>query len=441
MPKNIEDIIVPEKKRSIRDIPIPENRRNGEGRPNPFLVRESSLPHMDIKNSFDIHREESKFSKIIKNGKWFGIGAGLVVVVLIILSFFDGATLSYVPKSVALSFNNDIYTAEKDGGGLIYSIVKLSKEKGVEVPVTGEEIMRRKASGTIIVYNDAGASSQRLLENTRFQTPQGLIYRIKDAIVVPGRKTQNGITQPGSIEVVVYADEAGDKYNVGLTDFTLPGLKGSALFSKVYARSKTEMSGGFVGKELVVSEVDRTRVKTELEMSLKDDLILEVQSQVPEGFVLYPSLSYTTFEDLPQTDAANSDMVMINKRGNWYGVMFKKTDLSNMLALRKITVASGETIEIVPLDELNLSLLETAGSDLLTRDKISFTVTGSARAVWFTDEVALKTDLAGKSKKELSAVLKNYPTITSANATIRPFWKTTFPKDGGNIMFKKLPVD
>jgi len=40
MPKKIEDIIVPERKRSIRDIPIPENRRkNGEQPPSSFIMK------------------------------------------------------------------------------------------------------------------------------------------------------------------------------------------------------------------------------------------------------------------------------------------------------------------------------------------------------------------------------------------------------------------
>jgi hypothetical protein len=60
--------------------------------------------------------------------------------------------------------------------------------------------------------------------------------------------------------------------------------------------------------------------------------------------------------------------------------------------------------------------------------------------VWPTDEVALKSDLIGKHKRDIPAILNNYPTVTSATATIWPFWKSSFPTDSTRISIKELPV-
>ncbi len=444
MPKNIEDIIVPERKRSIRDIPIPEGRRRNEESPVPSLPQEQYHAPTLSRNSFDLPQEERKYTTSSWRGRknlWLATGAALIVLIFAVLAIFNGATLAYVPKSQTLSFENDTYTAHKTGEGkLLYSVVKLSKDKGLDVSVSGEEEVSRKASGTIVVYNNASAESERLIANTRFETPDGLIYRVAEAIVIPGKKTVNGVIQPGTLEVTVYADQPGDTYNITLADFTVPGLAGSSKFNTIYARSKTKMSGGFVGREMVVNSQDKLETKTKLETALRDELTAEAKAQVPDEFILFPTLSSVTFEDLPQTNSTNKDGVVLNIRGNLNGVMFKRSDLSNHLALGKITPVAGESVDILTLDSLSFSFVDTSPADLLLSDKLNFSVAGEVTAVWRTDEVALKADLVGKHKIGISSILNNYPTIISATATIRPFWKSSFPSDSADITIRKLPV-
>lgn len=440
MPRNIEDIVVPERKRTIRNIPIPESRKN-IGR-----YAASSAPkethHTPVTDeSFDVPREKNKFMKTSRRGVWVAAGVALLVLIFAILSLFNGATLAYVPKSTNLSFINETFTATKTGDDkLIYSVIKLSGDKGLVATASGEEKVSRKSSGTIIVYNDASVETQNLVENTRFETTDGLVYRIPNAIVIPGKKIVSGVSQPGTVETIIYADVAGEKYNIGLNDFTLPGLKGSARFTTIYARSKTGMSGGFVGMEKVVKSEEKTRVKTELEMALKDELISTAMTQVPEDFILFPSLTSVTFEDLPQTVSSSTSSVTINMRANLLGIMFKKNDLSNYLTVKEITRTADESVDILALDSLNVSFVGTIPTDLLTSEEIKFSVTGEAVAEWRTDEVALKSDLIGKHKRDVPSILNNYPTVVSATATIRPFWKSSFPSDGSQITIKKLPV-
>src|SRR3989338_4521757 len=160
MPKNIEDIIVPERRRSIRDIPIPESRRkNNEYQP------PTPLP---LRDNFVAPRAEKKISRMFPKSVWMAIGVALLVLIFAALSFFNGATLAYVPKSAALSFDRDVYMARKTTGedGLLYSVVKLSGDKGLEVSASGEEEVKRKASGTIIIYN-TNTNKQKLRATTR----------------------------------------------------------------------------------------------------------------------------------------------------------------------------------------------------------------------------------------------------------------------------------
>jgi len=439
MPKKIEDIIVPERRRSIRDIPIPE-RRGNNNEYHPPLPPRDNFGALQIEKDYSIppHPVKEQGWRKRKN-VWMATGLALLVLIFAVFSIFNGATLAYVPKSSALSFDQDVYTARQTGeGGLLYSVIKLSLDKGLEVPASGAEEVQKKANGTIIIYNTT-SSKQRLRATTRFETPDGKVYQVEDAITLPSKSVVGGVEKLGTLEVVVYAERPGEEFNIGLTDFILPGLKGTSLSSSIYARSKTKMSGGFAGVQKVVESGELARAKAELEVALRDELISEAQAQVPEDFILFPALSSVTFEDLPLSDSLSGDKAVVNIRADLSGVMFKRSDLSNYLALDKITRALGESVDIIELDSLNLAFVGTLPVGL-SSNEIKFSVTGEAVAVWRTDEVALKADLIGKHKRDIPSILNNYPTVRSATTTIRPFWKKSFPSDSADISIRKLPA-
>ncbi|OHA91379.1 MAG: hypothetical protein A2758_02885 [Candidatus Zambryskibacteria bacterium RIFCSPHIGHO2_01_FULL_49_18] len=429
MPKKIEDIVVPDRRRSIRDIPIPESRRKETGRKDirnkiqDTKISEESLPPVRT----PISRHRRSFRKKI----WLVGIITAAVLVFIILSIFNGATLSYAPKSTVLAFENDVYIAHKSGSsGPFYSVVKLSRDKGITAPAGSEQDVSRKASGTIVVYNTSSAS-QRLIATTRFESAAGKVYRIDKAITVPAK---------GSVEAIIYADAPGPEYNSAPTDFTVPGLKGSSQFEAVYARSKTPLASGFVGKEKVVKPEDLAKAKAELQAALREELYTEAEAEVPKDFILFRSLSTFSFEDLPQSAGSGAN-ITLNMRGNLYGVMFKRSDLSRFLSQKKLGTGAIEAIEIPNYSSLEITFGSVPPSDLLSSGEVSFKIKGNALAVWLTDEVALKADLAGKHKSEVQSVLKNYLTIASANVTVRPFWKNSLPNEVTKIRITKVSAE
>lgn len=474
MPRNVEDII-PSRKRSIRDVPVPEERRvrgrraedrepkGGVAIPihkqkEPVIeevVEEARHEHIESPREIEreterealmprmkapMYRERRGFAASLRSKRtstWIIAGLAVLVLVFVVFSLLRSATLAYTPKSAPLKFENESFTAYKTGsdGVLLFSVVKISDTKGVAVPATGETQVSRKASGNIVVYNAASAEPQRLVKTTRFETPDGKIYRVQTDITIPG-KTSAG---PGSLEITVVADQAGEAYNIGLTDFTVPGFKGDPKFKTVYARSKTPMTGGFVGMEKGVSPEALAQAKEELKASLKDQLIEEARAQVPADFVLYPTLSTITYEDGPQSSSTDKT-VNVNESGSFYGVIFKKSDLAQYIKTKKLSIPENQAIEVIGLPELELAFDGAAPSDLLKSTQIDFKVNGTATAVWLTDETSLKKDLSGQSKNDLSIVLKNYPGILSADAIIRPFWKTSFPPLPADITVKKKPL-
>lgn len=436
-------MIVPEKRRSIREIPVPEGRRrSGLSQTTPTHIHTNQ--ESNIKESLEVFKNgglpPNNGNNSPRKRRNYLIASIVIILALAFLaiSFFSGAVLSYTPRIVTVSFSEDKFTASKTGNGdLLYNVVKLSADMGEEVPASGEESVEKKASGVITVYNKT-AQNQRLRATTRFATPDGKVYQIEEAISVPAMKVVNGKETPGSLDVTVYSEKAGEEYNIGLSDFTLPGLKGTSLSESVYARSQTPMSGGFVGTEKVVSESDRLRAEASLETKLRESLMSEAQKQTPEGFILIPSLSAISFQALPRTPSASGTGASVNLRANISGVMFKLVDLSEHLSVGKINRAFNESVEILSPDSLTFSHVDGEVSEYMLSDSFEFLVTGSSEIMWRTDEVALRADLAGRHKKETSSVLRNYPTIVSASANIKPFWKTSFPSDPKRINIENL---
>jgi hypothetical protein len=434
MPRNVEDIVPP--KRTIRDIPLPENRRRDTprepikpARPERVQNEEPMRITDDVPAAPPPMRKEFIYNAPPPNRKrfyiWTGGVVGVIVIGLAIFSLFGGATLTYVPRVDNLTFDQDIFPATKDAdtadGKLPYSVIQLSGDKSAQAPASGSTQVSVKAQGTILVYN-TGSTAQKLIATTRFATSDGKIYRTPTALNVPAK---------GQITATIVADQPGADYNIDLSDFTIPGLKGSPQYSAVYGRSQTAMTGGFVGTQGKVSSDDLTKAKTLLDSALHDDLVAQAQAQVPADYVLFSNLTQISYGAL-STSSSTDTTAVVSEHGDFIGAIFKKSDLAAYLATQKLQNAPTGPAEITNWNGLSVTASSTK-LDLANSTTINFQISGAANLLWDTNEPALAQDLAGKNKSDLSTILKNYPSIVSASAMIRPFWKSVFPSDPAKI--------
>ncbi len=454
MAKNILQDIVPPEKRSIRNIPVPN--RKDKITPQPKVVEQKpaseysqfpSYSSSQIEKPTESEEDTPKvypYSDNSTGGRgfsrkaiWAACAGAILIVLVTFFSLFTGATVLVTPTQKTAQIGTETVLKAiqgQEGDGVSYEVVKISKDLGQAVTANGEEQVERKASGTIIVYNNVDKSPQRLIKNTRFETPEGLIYRISDSIVIPG---QINATTPGSIEVTVIADVAGEKYNIGLTDFTVPGFKTDASrFKNIYARSKTEMTGGFIGTVKKISDTDLTKAKGDIHALLTDSLSKEVLTQVPAEFVLYPDAMFTTFESLPQSEARGNS-VTINERGTLVGIMFKRSTLSQYLA----TILAPELVSKVPpmikdVESIPFAFSNKSSFNPMVDSTFSFNLSGDVTFISQFDSLLLAKDLAGKPKSSLPDILKNYSSIEKIDANVRPFWKRSFPSDATDITVK-----
>ncbi len=422
---------LPNRKNFLRDV-LPKESLSSSNSGSRRLKEEEDVIYHRVQNPV-LDLEEKKGGWRI----WLVATIAVLFLTFSIFQVFSSAEVFVIPRIGEASLSGDFKikaegSAELSKGELFFEPVSFEKTVSKEVVADGEKEVSRKSSGTIIVYNNYSENSQKLIKNTRFETTDGLIYRIDKSIVIPGKSIVAGKTVPGSVEATVYADEAGPKYNIGLVDFTIPGFKSDpGRYNGFYARSKTPMTDGFSGMAKFVSDSKQKLSRAEMRSSLEKEMFLEASQAMKDGYFI-PKGAYTIeFESLPLQNAENGQ-VSLKEKGKlvvfsfvteyWDRTMAFSAPFSGLIA--------SSTVILKNRDILDFSWKLRPKID---SPEISFSVDGMAHFVWAVDGRKLAGELAGARRSDFEEILKNYGEIESANVSIYPFWRKTFPGDSAKI--------
>ena len=420
----MQDIIPPRK--SIRDIPLPEDRQRRvaeiEKEVRKERVKDSEPPKGSSSESNNYPTRKSR------KGWWIFLLALIIGGLAAFFLFYSKASLAIVTKSQQIQINLQA-TSTKDGieGTVPYSIVTLQRDGSVELNGTlSTKQVERKASGIITIYNNYSSSTQQLVATTRFQTPDRLVYRIDKDISVPGQSVQNGQTVPGSIDATVYADQPGPKYNIGKVDFTIPGFQGTSKYATFSAKSKTDMTGGFIGNENVISDSELKSKGGELNVSINQALVEQAQNETPDTFVFFPTslaIQYATSTEVKE------GKTYLTVKAVAIAPIFSKKILTDFVNRSNNTNYSS----LEGWEQLEANIGNTKGLPTGDFPSLSLSLQGNLHTGQEINIGELQRNLAGKSKSDLNKILSEYPSVVSANATVSPFWKTHFPSNAKRI--------
>jgi hypothetical protein len=409
--------------RSIRKIPLRGGRRVTDKQTKENIMK-GEMPPQDVAFVTPPQKSKTLLITIITI-------ASVVLLGVLYQMLFTSGKLVITPKYETVAYDKTI-TTKKDSEALPFETMSIERTATREAQSSGEqEEVSTKASGTIIVYNNFSATPQKLIANTRFESQDGHVFRIQDAISVPGITNNASGSVPGSLEVKVYADTAGEDYNIGLSDFTLPALKGDSRFEKIYARSKEPMTGGFVGLKKIVNSEEKERVKEEIKDELTKDLFKEASKSLADGFVLYQDALFIEFQDLPDENV--DDKVLVRQKAILYGVLFDRQILSEYIAAETLTDYPKGNVLIENLDDLDFTVLDKSSTKPWLSGEITFTILGNPLIVWQFDENKLREESAGKLKKEIRAIMTSYSSILKAEIQVSPFWKRRLPENPERI--------
>src|SRR5690606_6762937 len=129
-----------------------------------------------------------------------------------------------------ITVNEEVTISEASVGGtaLSYEVFTLEEVGSKRVEGGEEKVVERNAQGKITIYN-TDSRDQALVVRTRFESEEGNIYRITDQVLVPAARGD----RPGSFVATVVSDEAGEGQNLTSGRFTIPGLEGTELYTKM----------------------------------------------------------------------------------------------------------------------------------------------------------------------------------------------------------------
>lgn len=447
--KQMNDVIVPQNNiirqpvQAVRVSPIPEphmipSRREETGRieQNPFFEK-------GWKKKIEPLPKNPKISKNRSNAlPW----AFLLIVVLIggflLANYFSSATIEITPTTQTAHIDRD-FTVIKDAqvGDLTFEFMSLTDEETREVPATIEKKIQKKASGKVTIFNAYNGVSQRLIKNTRLESSDHKIFRIDESVVVPGATiVGNKVTVPGAVDALVYADVPGKEYNIGLSDFTIPGFKGDPRYEKFTAKSKSDapLSGGFSGSVKVPADEVVVATQEEIKQNLKKTAVEKARAQIPDNVSFFPGSVVIKFEEVPE-NFTSTDTAKVSMRATVSVFFFNTAVLTKKLAEALPSDSQEKSFEISKMSSLIFSFIDPVDNVVLSDlSKIRFHVAGDATFVGKIDSQKIRTAFAGKNKKDFSSIIEAQNNIGNADAVIRPMWQSMFPIDPEKIAVKIL---
>ena len=359
-----------------------------------------------------------------KYGLWFVALIALVFLFFAVSFLFSGAKITIEPKAIDLSLNEN-FAASKDSASNIlpFDLVVISGDETKEVQ-GGEEVdAKDSATGTVVIYNTFSSATQRLDINTRLEGSNGKIYKTKNAVVVPGMTSST----PGSVEVGIYASDPGDTYNSKPLDFTIFGFKGTPKYSKFYARSTGDITGGFIGKVRRVSDVEKTNAIAELKEMLRDKLLQKATGQTPTGYVLYEDAIFVQTDEGTVGNSLENGKVPVTVKGTLYGFLFDEKKLTQRIVQNNLEKYKDEDIFIPDIKSFKFVLNNKDNINFSEVKDINFDLSGDSKIVWRIDTDKLTKEVVGRDKKDFNQVLTQYTGIDSAELVIKPVWRKTFP--------------
>lgn len=364
--------------------------------------------------------------------KKFGIFAAIVIAIIFGGFFYyiqpaKSAIVKITPVSKNVSVSA-VLRASQNGGDVYFASIKEEMRKEKNIKADGLVQVQKKASGVIVVYNNFSPASQTLVGSTRFEAPNGKIYRIEKTITVPGLKTEAGKQVAGSIEATVIADKPGEDYNIEFSDFTLPGLRGTPKYTKIYARSKLPIKGGFSGNMPKASEEEVKKTTLELRESLEKDLFEKTKSSLKGNEILLKDGYEIEFTTEASDENQNAGFAVLKENAVFKAAVLNKKNIESYLAGKYLKKdEAGGDFYIKNFEDLNIKIIK---KDFLQNEML-FKIEGNADFVSSVKKDELKDSLL--SAANYKEIFESYNEIEKAEIKFNPPWKKKLPKNKDKI--------
>ena len=318
-----------------------------------------------------------------------------------------------------------------------------------QVPATGKRFTGGRATGTIQIQNKIGRAWQ-FVQNTRFASPEGIVFRTLSGVTVPGN---------GTTTVQVIADETdeqgtiiGARGNLSPTQFTIPGL-GAQSPAYVFGVSTEAFVGGSDDFETVVTDGDIEAAK-----KIIVDKLREIAEQKVVERIDQENQKNNTHLKLFKTGKNDSDIrfevLEVIADTGLIGKPMESFPIAAKVRLNGIAYNIDEVVTIMDtgirsmvLDNRELIELQKDGIEFYVKEnlpgtqKIEVEATLHGVVRYKVDErlsTRIKENIMGKNIEESLEILENMPEIGGARIETWPFWVRNIPSFRSNIKVIQL---
>ncbi len=397
-------------------------------------------------NGFNEIKNRRKNNKDKNFNKFFKLSTpkmliGVLVIAFLLAGFVFGKVLPKAdilihPVRQTASFNVEILVDKEavgvdiEKGVIPGEVFTAEKNATQEFSSTGLEDVKRKARGKIVIFNNYSSSPQIFIPS-RFQSDDGKIFWTTKNIKVPGAVVEGGQTTPGSVEIEVIADEAGEEYNIKPTNFRMPALKGTERYDGIYAVSESSMEGGLTGQAVVVSEEDLNNAFETLKIKIAPDL-KKFKEGLPDGLVLWDeTYNEEVAEKIADREVGEpAENFTASVKMVARAVTFKEEHLEKLLN-EEINSRLSEDQIIMPKSK-EITFLKPPVVDY-QRGNISVTLHIKVDVIKNIDTSAFRGAILKKNKEEIKQILPSFKGIERVEIKFWPFWVKSVPKNSDRV--------
>lgn len=310
-------------------------------------------------------------------------------------------------------------------------IIGVDKTLTQDYPANGKKFISEQAGGTVRLFNAFSSSPQTLVANTRLQDPAGNIFRLKTGIAIPGAEILEGKIVPTSTVADVIADGPGERYNIGPTEFRIPGFRGTPKYQGFYATSEAAFSGGFEGETKIVLAEDLKQASEDLTRRVIQELQTDLQKKIPAG------------EDF-LVPAGARETAILNIATPKVGERFKRFSVTASGRGRLFAVRRSHLFEILaaPLPKVpefatkfsnTQSNLEAGQAKFSGADELRFMASGSLAYYAGLDIEKIEKTLRSATPAKAEVYLKSHEEIQSFRVKRFPRWLWFIPQRASGL--------
>ncbi|MFA4830630.1 MAG: hypothetical protein WC862_01395 [Patescibacteria group bacterium] len=350
----------------------------------------------------------------------------IVLLGMIVFMSSKRATITITTKATPVNVNftveiGETTSANQVAGAVVTSTVSLTKS----FSPNGNSEAPGIAAGIITLHN-ISKTAQPLVVTTRFLSPDGILFRLKKGDTAPAQ---------GTVDVEVYADQAGKSGNIGPANFTIPGLN-EARQKEVYGTSAGSMSGGMktIG---VLSQEDIDKAEKEMLEQIRLEGEKKLSSEGHDNLIGIFSVVGQSYKVNAELGKEVTEFVM-SMNATVLGIFYNKDDIAKFAtdALMKKAVMDSDNIQpsgsepTITLDSYDQGTGKTVLS--VFYDGIASLNPGSKQLD--------KTIFFGKSRDDIRRYVLSLDHVNSVDIDFTPAWIRTVPqvKDHVNVVVKSV---